>query len=270
MKVQKSAVTLWVLVLLGMVIVSGCGPVTVETPVPTPDIAAIAKAAAATAVASQPTPNATATYAAIATEIAIAYLEPTVTPTPVPPTATPEPTDTLTVGLTDTPSPTDTPIATPTATPTQAEPAATPDLADISTATPTSRVVNIPGIICKVAREDTEGFTVWLPQRLIDAHFSPLGITPPFSATVRPVHPQTEALVGEWVPLTVDSFGNSKGMTGWEDCELTMKKDARDALCGGDPGDPDCDLNEIADKDIKEKIRDRTLDRTLRFVIEGE
>lgn len=70
MKVRKSAVTLWVLVLLGIMIVSGCSPVTVETPVPAPDIAATAEAAAATAVASQPTPDATATYAAIATEIA--------------------------------------------------------------------------------------------------------------------------------------------------------------------------------------------------------
>jgi hypothetical protein len=90
MKVRKSAVTLWVLVLLGMITVSGCGPVTVETPVPTPDIAATAKAAAATAVASQPTPDATATYAAIATEIAAtqtAQAEPTATPTPMPPTA---------------------------------------------------------------------------------------------------------------------------------------------------------------------------------------
>jgi hypothetical protein len=58
MKVRKSAVTPWVLVLLGMVVVSGCGPVIiVETPTP---------------VASQPTPDATATYVAIATEIAFA------------------------------------------------------------------------------------------------------------------------------------------------------------------------------------------------------
>ena len=53
MKVRKSVVTLWVLVLLGMVIVSGCGPVTVETPVPTPDIAATVEAAVAMAMATQ-------------------------------------------------------------------------------------------------------------------------------------------------------------------------------------------------------------------------
>lgn len=53
MKVRKSAVTLWVLVLLGMVVVSGCGPVTVETPVPTPDIPATVEAAVAAAMTAQ-------------------------------------------------------------------------------------------------------------------------------------------------------------------------------------------------------------------------
>ena len=67
MKVRKSAVTLWVLVLLGMVIVSGCSPVTVETPVLTPDIAATVEAAVATALASQPTPDVAATV-----EVAVA------------------------------------------------------------------------------------------------------------------------------------------------------------------------------------------------------
>jgi hypothetical protein len=112
MKVRKSAVTLGVLVLLGMVIVSGCGPVTVETPVPTPDINAAVETAIAAVMTSQPTPNATATYVAIATEIAVtqaAQVEQVATPTPVPPTATPEPTDTPVVGPTDTPILTDTP-----------------------------------------------------------------------------------------------------------------------------------------------------------------
>lgn len=137
MQVRKNAVTFWVLVLLEMVIVSGCGPVAVETPVPTPDIAAIAKAAAATAVASQPTPNATGTYAAIATEIAIAQAEPTATLTPVPPTTMPAPTDTSTVGPADTTPPTDAPTATPAAI-TQAEPTATPTLTPVPPTSPVS------------------------------------------------------------------------------------------------------------------------------------
>ena len=127
MKIRKSAVTPWTLVLLGMVIVSGCGPVAVETPVPTPDIAATAVAlqptsdvaatvevSVATALASQPTPDVAATVeAAVATKMAatqIAQAEPTATPTPVPLTATPEPINTPTVGPTATPTPTDTPI----------------------------------------------------------------------------------------------------------------------------------------------------------------
>ena len=60
-----------VLVLLGIVIVSGCSFVTVETPVPTPDIAATARAAAATEMASQPTPDVAATAeAAVAAALA--------------------------------------------------------------------------------------------------------------------------------------------------------------------------------------------------------
>lgn len=55
MKVRKNAVTFWILVLLGMVVVNGCGPnITVETPVPTPNIAATVEAAVAAALASQP------------------------------------------------------------------------------------------------------------------------------------------------------------------------------------------------------------------------
>lgn len=155
MKVRKSAVTLWVLVLLGMVIVSGCGPVTVETPVPSPDIAASAvatqptpdvaatvEASVATALASQPTPDVAATVeAAVATKMAatqIAQAEQAATPTPVPPTTTPEPTDTPTVGPTDTTPPTDTPTATPTATPTQTETAATPTFTPVPPTSPVS------------------------------------------------------------------------------------------------------------------------------------
>jgi hypothetical protein len=126
MKIRKSAVTPWVLVLLGMMIVSGCSPVAVETPVPTPDIAATVEAAVAVALASQPTPDVAATVeAAVATKMAAtqtAQAEPTATPTPAPPIATPEPTDTPTVGPTGTPipvppTPTPTPAVTPTPTP---------------------------------------------------------------------------------------------------------------------------------------------------------
>jgi hypothetical protein len=125
MKVRKGAVTLWVPVLLAMITVSGCSPVTVETPVPTPDIAATVEAAVAAALVSQLTPDLAATVkAAVATEVAATQVaqEPTATPTPVPPTAMPEATDTPAVGPTDTPILTDTPTATPTAT-TQVEPA---------------------------------------------------------------------------------------------------------------------------------------------------
>jgi hypothetical protein len=92
MKVQESAVALWVLVLLGMVVVKGCGSVTVETPVPTSDIAVTVEAAVATALASQLIPDLTATVeAAVATGVAAtqaAQAEPIAKPTPVPPTAT--------------------------------------------------------------------------------------------------------------------------------------------------------------------------------------
>ena len=116
MKVRKNAVTLWVLVLLGMVIVSGCGPITVETPTPETVVLQATQTAIALAqleVELKQTQTAlAATQTAMsftATPTATTETEPTATPTPAPPTATPEATDTPTVGPTDTPIPTDTP-----------------------------------------------------------------------------------------------------------------------------------------------------------------
>jgi len=147
MKVRKGAVTLWVLVSLGMVIVSGCGPVTVETP--TPETVVLQATQTAIALAQLEVELKQTQTALAATQTAMALIatpaatptqaELTATPTP---TATPEPTDTPTFGPTDTstpvpPTPTRTPVLP---TSTQVPPAPTPtycpDLSNVTISSP--------------------------------------------------------------------------------------------------------------------------------------
>jgi len=123
--------------------------------------------------------------------------------------------------------------------------------------------VNVTGIMCRVAVEDTTPDKIWLHQRHIDAYFAPLGLTPPFDARVRPICPATGQLCGAWVSYPVDSFKNSIGMRDWQVCDVAMKKTIRRALCAGDPN---CDLDEI----VYIEPPEQRPPRTLRFIIEGE
>jgi hypothetical protein len=306
MRSLRGTVPFVVLFMVGVVAANGCSPVKTPVPTPDIAAIAKAAAATAVASQPTPNATATYAAIATEIAIAQAtQAEPTATPTPVPPTATPEPTDTPPVGPTDTTPPTDAPTATPAAI-AQAEPAATPTPmsptatpqptdtptvgptgtptptdtptstptptippapTDTPTATPTSRVVSMTAIICRVDELDVDDFKIWLPQTRIDAHFTPLGVTPPFFARVRPVQPGTGDLIGQWVDLQVDSYNHSKGMTNWKTCDLSMSRDVVQALCGGDST---CDLDEIRHRPIEEKERDRTLDRTFQFEIESE
>jgi hypothetical protein len=240
MKVRKSAVTLWVLVLLGTITVSGCGLVTVETPVPTPDIAATVEAAVAVALASQPTPDLAATVkAAVATEVAAtqaAQAEPTVEPTPTE-EPTPEPTKKPTVEPTEepTPEPTEEPTVEPTEEPTPVPP----------TATRVPLQVEVTGIICKPYANsiDMEGKKVFLAPE----HFGRFGYDHSgFEVTV--VNPLTGNQI-EAVKIIAFRDANDTRIHTWYECDYALKKSMREALDGREDGD----LDRMANRPLKER-----------------
>lgn len=150
MKTRKSAVTFCILVLLGMMIVSGCGLVTVETPTPetvvlqaTQTAIALAQlevelrqtqtalAATQTAMFSTATPTTVPTQVESTPTPSLATLEPIDTPTTVGPTDTPTSTHTPTATPTFTSTPIDTPLPIPTLTPTYC-----PELSHVTIVTP--------------------------------------------------------------------------------------------------------------------------------------